>query len=147
MTLFAFFYYAPLIFANSCCGFLLQGVLFTLSEQSQCVWSGSFPRLVWISCCPEHCVNLFLGILAVALDAFVLFCFVSFCFLQSCKCPKGVDKDLRFYVTTVREFCLCSLFLHSLEITDDSTTIGDSVPCLMKKQEVSFGLGLALPSG
>ena len=61
-----------LVVASYCRGFF--SLFF---GQSQCVWSCSFPRLVWISCCPEHCVNLFLGILAAALDVLVLFCFFS----------------------------------------------------------------------
>lgn len=111
-----------LIFANSCCGFILQGILFTLLwTEPMCLKlllsqvSVDF-LLPWTLCesvpwnisCSTGCLS------------FVLF---FFCFLQSCKCPKGVDKDLRFHVTTVRELYLCSLFLHFLEITEDSTTI------------------------
>lgn len=51
------------------------------------------------------------------------FCF----FLQSHKCPKGVDKDLGLCVTTIREFCLCSLSLYFLERTGSYHYNGDSV--------------------
>lgn len=80
---------------------------------------------VWIYYCPELCVNLFLGIWAEELD--ILF-FVFFLSLQSHKCPKGVDKELEFCVTTIREFCLCFLSLYLLEITESHHYTGDSVP-------------------
>ena len=84
-------------------------------EQSHCISSCSFSKL-WIYYCPELCVNLFLGIWAEALDIF-------FFPLQSHKCPKGVDKELEFCVTTIREFWLCFLSLYLLEITENHTTI------------------------
>ena len=74
--------------------------------------------------------------------------FVLFFSLQSHKCPKGVDKELEFCVTTIREFCLCFLSLYLLEITENHTTIlVTQFPCLVEEWEVSFGLGFALFSG
>lgn len=108
-------------------------------EQSHCISSCSFSKL-WIYYCPELCVNLFLGIWAEALDFFFP--------LQSHKCPKGVDKELEFCVTTIREFWLCFLSLYLLEITENHTTIlVTQFACLMEEREVSFSLGFAPFSG
>lgn len=71
------------------------------------------------------------------------FCFVLLCCLYSSKCPEGVDKDLRFCVTTIRECCLYSLSLYFSEITEDSATIlVIQFFCLVEKWEVSLGLCL-----
>lgn len=62
--------------------------------------------------------------------------------------PKGVDKDLRFCVTTIRECCLCSLSLYFSEITEDSTTIlVIQFFCLVEKWEVILGLCLVPSQG
>lgn len=69
--------------------------------------------------------------------------FVLFFSLQSHKCPKGVDKDVEFCVTTIREFCLCFLSLYLLEITENHTTIlVTQFPVSWKNGRWALDLGL-----
>ena len=69
--------------------------------------------------------------------------FVLFFSLQSHKCPKGVDKELEFCVTTIREFCLCFLSLYLLEITENHTTLlVTQFPISWKNGRWALDLGL-----
>lgn len=103
----------------------------------------SFSR-VWIYYCPELCVKSFS--LEYELKHWI-FCFLVFSLSPVTQCPKGVDKELEFCVTTIREFCLCFLSLYLLEITESHTILVTQFLCLMEEWEVSFGLGFAPFSG